>query len=397
MTTFCLYFGFGLVTPVVPLLARDLGASAALAGFAVAAFGVASFCFDLAGGRLSGRIGVRRAAAGGALLIGAAALLAGVSSSVGVLMASRFLTGAGSAIYVTTAMNILSRTTPPERMGRAMSTYQGAILLGVAVGPSVGGLLSSAAGLRLPFFLYAGVGVASALVSLALLPAELPPPRTAGGSSGRLGAAARDSAFLTALAVAFVVFILRQGVNSTAVPLYAHETLGLGRGQVGLALSVSALSNVLFLTHAGRLADRRPRGVSISLGLGATLVALALLGLWQSVPGLFAGMFVLGCATAYAGVTPAALVADVTPAASSATAMGVYRMAVDLGSVTGPLMAGVLTGTTGHAPAFLLMAVPALLTLAAALRLRDTRPAPLTPVPTPVPTAASPARTGSPR
>jgi MFS family permease len=183
----------------------------------------------------------------------------------------------------------------------------------------------------------------------------------------------RDGAFLTALGVAFVVFILRAGVNATAVPLYAHDVLRLGRGATGLALSVAAFSNFFFLPHAGWLADRQPRAAAIIVGLAAALVTLALLGLWQSVAGLYAAMVVLGIATAYAGVVPAAVITDVTPTIHSATAMGAYRMAVDLGSVTGPLAAGVLFAWLGVARAFLVMALPAAVMLTAALRLRDTR------------------------
>jgi DHA1 family multidrug resistance protein-like MFS transporter len=389
IATFCIYFGYGLVTPILPLFARALGAGPALAGLIVAGFGLASFSLDLSGGRLSGVIGARRTAALGAGMVAFASLLAALAPNVWVLLLSRLVTGAGSAVYVTTALTLIARTTAPERMGRAMSVYQGAILLATAIGPAVGGALAGGAGFRLPFLIYAGIGLATAGIAVRRLP-DLPRSRAAPGRDMREALPAlpgpgasttappfalvlRDGAFLTALGVAFVVFILRAGVNATAVPLYAHDVLGLGRGATGLALSVSAFSNFFFLPHAGWLADRRPRAAPIIAGLAAALITLALLGLWQSVAGLYAAMVVLGVATAYAGVAPAAVITDVTPTMHSATAMGAYRMAVDLGSVTGPLAAGVLFDWLGVARAFLLMAVPAALMLAAALRLRDTR------------------------
>lgn len=389
IATFCIYFGYGLVTPILPLFARALGAGPALAGVTVAGFGLASFSLDLSGGRLSDRIGAQRAAALGASTVALASLLAAVAPNVWVLLLSRLATGAGSAVYVTTALTIIARTTAPERMGRAMSIYQGAVLLATAVGPAVGGVLAGSAGFRLPFLIYTGIGLASAAIAARRLPhvPRASTPRGTGawdavpaapvpGSAPRMSpftVVLRDGAFRTALGVAFVVFILRAGVNATAVPLYAHDVLRLGRGATGLALSVAAFSNFFFLPHAGWLADRRPRAVAIIIGLAAALVTLALLGLWQSVAGLYAAMVVLGVATAYAGVAPAAVITDVTPAAHSATAMGAYRMAVDLGSVTGPLAAGVLFDWLGVARAFLVMALPAAVVLAAALRLRDTR------------------------
>ena len=375
VVTFCLYFGFGLTMPVLPLFARDLGASGAIVGLTVAAFGIASFSFDLAGGRLSDRVGVRRAAAGGGLIVLCSALVGWAAPNVWVLLLARLATGAGSAIYVTTAMNVLARTTPPDRMGRSMGAYQSALQLSIAVGPVAGGALAEALGFRPVFLLHAAIAGAGVLVCLRALPRALPrpEPRYGEGAAGGFSEVLRDGAFQTALAVAFVVFILRAGVSSTAVPLYAHEELGLSRGRVGLALALTALSNLIFLRHAGRLADRRPRAVAILVGLAATLLGLGLLAFWQTELGLYVAMVVVGCATAYAGVTPAVVITDVTPPAHSATAMGLYRMAIDSGNVAGPVAAGVLVGSAGTANAFLLMSLPALLTLAATFRQRDTR------------------------
>src|SRR5918997_3997612 len=76
-TTFLIYFGWGLTTPVLPLFGRELGAGEAAVGLLVAAFSIASFCFDIVGGRVSDRVGARRAAAGGALLVATGSVLAG--------------------------------------------------------------------------------------------------------------------------------------------------------------------------------------------------------------------------------------------------------------------------------------------------------------------------------
>jgi MFS family permease len=183
----------------------------------------------------------------------------------------------------------------------------------------------------------------------------------------------RDAAFLTALAVAFVVFVIRAGVTSTSVPLFAHEELGLSRGMVGIALTCSAASNLLWLPHAGRLADLRPRRVAVVLGLTAALAGLALLSVSNGLVLLLVAMFVLGIATAYAGVTPAAIIADVAPPARSGMALGTYRMAVDGASVLAPLCAGLIAAAAGFHGVFLAFMAPLALVLLAGLRLRDTR------------------------
>src|SRR5207302_11303827 len=138
----------------------------------------------------------------------------------------------------------------------------------------------------------------------------------------RLRRVLREPSRQTALAVALVVCISRCGVTSTTIPLYANEELGLGQGIIGLVLAVSAISNLAWLPSAGRTADRRPRRVATAIGLTAALGGLALLAAGTGVPGLFAAMLLLGVATAYAGVTPAAIITDVTPPTLSGTTLG---------------------------------------------------------------------------
>jgi len=69
-------------------------------------------------------------------------------------------------------------------------------------------------------------------------------------------------------------------------------------------------------------------------------------------------MIGLGICTGYAGVSPAAIIVDVAPPERSGAAMGVYRMGVDFGSVTGPLLAGQLAASISYRMTFLVLAVP---------------------------------------
>jgi MFS transporter, DHA1 family, multidrug resistance protein len=372
-TTFLIYFGWGLTAPVLPLFARDLGAGEAAVGMLVASFSVASFCFDIAGGRISDRVGARRAATGGAFLVGLAGVLAAFAPGFAVLLLSRLLAGIGSAFYVTTAMNVIARTTAPERMGRSMSIYQGAILSSMAIGPAIGGLLAELVGFRLPFALYGLCAFLCVIAAWRTLPARLPHPAKRAGGGDAFAAVLRDGAFITALAVAFAVFIMRAGVTSTTVPLYANEDLGLSQALVGLALTVSAIANLVWLPSAGRLADQRPRRVATMLGLVLALAGLALLASGSGPIGLYVAMLLTGSSTAFAGGTPAAIISDVAPPAQSGTALGMYRMAVDGASIVAPISAGIIAATAGYRAVFLTFMLPLLLVLAASSRLRDTR------------------------
>lgn len=372
LVTFCIYLGWGIVSPVLPLYASSFGVGSFDVGVLVASFSVTSLAFDLYGGRLSDRYGARRMACGGAVLVALTSVVAGAAPSFGILLLARALTGVGSALYVTAAMNVLARTTSPDRMARSMSYYQAAVMSGVAFGPSIGGLIAHLSNYRVPLYCYAGMAALCAAVSLFTLPAKLPAPIRR-GDSGDTGRLLRDGAFCTALALAAAVFVVRAGVLSTLVPLFAHERLGLSASAIGFALTVSALVNLLVLPHAGRLADRTHRKVAVLIGLIAGLAGLLVLILPAGVVLLYVGMIALGICTGYAGVSPAAIIADVAPAGRSGMAMGMYRMGVDFGSVAGPLVAGQMAAASSYRASFLVMALPLALMMVLALRLRDTR------------------------
>jgi MFS family permease len=373
VVTFFIYFGWGVIAPVLPLFGRDLGASEPAIGVLVAAFASASFCFDITGGQISDRLGARRTAVSGAVLVAAASVLGGLAPNYWVLLLSRLLSGVGSAFYVTTAMNIIARTTAQDRMGRSMSAYQGAILSGVALGPAVGGFMTQYIGVRAPFLVAGSLVAVCTVVAWRTLPVRLPVPEHIAGERPPFSRLLRNGAYLTALAVAFVVFVIRSGVTSTSVPLFATEDLGLSRGMVGVALTVSAASNLLWLPHAGKLADQRHRRVTVVVGLLAALAGLALLAVSSGVVLLLVAMFVLGIATAYAGVTPAAIITDVAPPAQSGMALGTYRMAIDGASVAAPVSAGIIADLSGFHGVVLAFMLPLALVLLVSLRLRDTR------------------------
>ena len=150
-----LMLGAGIISPVLPLYATEFGVSYAGAGALVSAFALGRFFFDYLGGALADRVPARWMAGGGAALTAVASLLCGTAQSYPMLIVYRALEGVGSAFYVTTAMAFITRTVTPAQMGRTMGFYQGMLLLGVSLGPGLGGYIAHVAGRRAPFFAYA--------------------------------------------------------------------------------------------------------------------------------------------------------------------------------------------------------------------------------------------------
>jgi len=58
-------------------------------------------------------------------------------------------------MYTTAAIVMLADISTPANRGRLMSYYQGSLLLGSGLGPTLGGFVAQYFGLAAPFFVYA--------------------------------------------------------------------------------------------------------------------------------------------------------------------------------------------------------------------------------------------------
>ena len=143
--------GFGLVTPVLPAYARSFGLDAASVGLVISIYGFARFLANVPAGQAAERIGRRPVLIIGTIITSVASALIATAGSLPFLLFYRLLTGLGAATVLTGGQIMVGDIATPERRGRMMSTYQGFFLVGVGLGPTPGGILADAFGVRAPF------------------------------------------------------------------------------------------------------------------------------------------------------------------------------------------------------------------------------------------------------
>ena len=142
ITSLVIMLGSSIISPGLPLYAREFGVSYAGAGLLVSSFALGRLAFDYVGGALADRMSPRLLTTAGALITAIAAFLCALASSFTWLVAYRAVEGVGSAFYVITIMALFARTVSAEQMGKAMGFYQSMILLGVSFGPTIGGIVA---------------------------------------------------------------------------------------------------------------------------------------------------------------------------------------------------------------------------------------------------------------
>ena len=138
--------------------------------------------FMVLGGRLGDLLGMRRVFLIGAVIFCVSTALAGAAQDIVWMIAVRATQGVGAAMMMPTAMAIVSAVSPHERRGSALGILAGASAFFAALGPVLGGLLTSI-DWRLVFLINVPLAALTILITLAPHAAALPGRRAAGRST----------------------------------------------------------------------------------------------------------------------------------------------------------------------------------------------------------------------
>lgn len=355
---------WGIVIPVLPLYVGTLTASASVLGAAVAVFGLGRLLINIPAGIATRRLDHRAMLVVGTLVVAASTLATGYVDSVEQLLWTRFVTGLGGGVVVTTGQTMLTQT-DPRRLGRTMSGLQAFQLAGGALGPALGGFLVGL-GVGVPF-LACGVGLAVLAVAAAVCP--LPDGRGRAAdvvpeSDPADGSSVWTRGLVAVSIVGFTVFFVRFGGQQFMFPVLAYDWAGITPAVLGVLITGSTVLNLLLVGPSGVLTDRWGRRRTV---VAATVaVGFCTLGFLGSASAVVFGVALVatGVAMAFTGPSTGAFLAESVPPAKRGTAVGIYRTAGDVAILLGPLCLGWLLEAGHVVPAILLLA---LVTLASAL------------------------------
>lgn len=378
---FLLMLGFSLVSPLVPTVVADFGISRAQGGLLLTSFALGRLSFNLIGGILGDRYGIRQLALASCIVTVAASVMAAFTDLYGVVLLARVVQGAGSGLYMTVTVGYVLRIAPAGHVAKLLSFHQTAILLAVTAGPGLGGVIAEFAGFRGTFLAYALFALSGVVPSIRWLPSTPPGGEdnkqlTAGQIKRERRASLRrllsHRSFIIVMAVGFIVFALRAGYGNTVLPLFAVERFGLSEAQVGLVLTAAAVGNLLVLLHAGRTVDDLGRrAVLVRSMIVLTLVTAAFHGMISPWIILLVS-FMLGAVKGYAAVVPHAVLSDLADPRVRNTGVAILRMTTDSGILVGPVVAGALVDSFGFATSFWTGLVAVALVTAISFGMRET-------------------------
>ena len=335
----------------------------------------------------------------GVFIIGSA--LCGFAPGLGWLIGFRALQAVGAALLQANSVAIIVLAVPKPSLGKAIGIQGAAQAVGLAFGPTVGGLLLAAGGWRLIFFVNVPFGLVGMVAAVLLVPrsrhlqdrvpfdwqgftlffpavvalfAAISFGNARGWTSPSIlgllvGGTVLVIAFLfrerrcpepmldlrlfgrsrfsTGITSGLLSYLVMFGVLFL-VPFYLERGVGLGSGQAGLELMVMPVALGITAPVAGRIADRvgaRPLTVG---GMACVAGALGALAVLRPTTGLFLALLAL-VGIGMGAFTPPnnAAIMGSAPPDQAGVVSGVLNMTRGMGTSLGLAITGLVFDQAG--------------------------------------------------
>jgi len=216
-----------IVNVALPTLVDEFDTTFAVSQWVVLAYLLTQATLTLGFGRLGDMMGKKPIFTTGFVVFTVGSVLAGLSPTIGWLIAARVVQAVGAAMIFALGFAITTEAFPPTERGRALGINGTMVSLGIMAGPIVGGLIIEATDWRWIFFVNLPIGIIGTITAVRFIPNTKP----AGGQHFDFAGAA---AFFLALLGFMLGLTLGQEAGFT------------DRGVLGL-FAVSVVSFVAFV------------------------------------------------------------------------------------------------------------------------------------------------------
>ncbi|RMG27625.1 MAG: MFS transporter [Gammaproteobacteria bacterium] len=367
--------GLFMILPIFMLHAADYaGATPALMGIAIGAYGMTQAFLQIPFGLLSDRIGRKPVIAFGLLLFAAGSALAALSHTIGLVIAGRALQGAGAVAAA--IMALAADLTRDEHRTKVMAVIGMSIGLSFSVALVAGPVLDAWLGIAGIFWLTAAL----ALLGILLLVFVVPTPvrsvvhRDAEPVPSQFARVLKDGALLRLDYGILTLHMILTG-SFTALPLVLRHRLELPvqhHWWIYLPVLLAAmLAMVPFVIQAEK--HRRMKPVFLLAIALVGLGELGLAGFSGSLAGVVGALFAFYLGFNILEATLPSLISRTAPPESKGTAMGFYSSAQFFGAFLGGALGGWIDGHYGEQAVFLFAAALAGLWFLVALGMKPPR------------------------
>lgn len=356
--------GSSAIIPVVPLVGLRLGLDVPQVALVATIAGVLAVVGPIPTGRAMSRIGERNGLiVGGGIacvaLVGclvAATTLTGTRPdqgpnwATGLFVGSIWLLALGDLTWDLGRQTYLAEEVPAHLRARAMTLFGGTMRIGRLVGPLLGALALSFAGIGSVFVIHLVAALACIVGVLLFITPRIREDEVV-GSPGEFVSpppAQNRAQILTPIVlVGIAVLILMAGRTNRdlLLPLLSSE-FGHSAQILSIVFAVTAAIEIALVVPAGHIMERFGRLAVLLPCLLAMGVAFLLAPLASGVGGLFLIGIVLSAGNGLGSGINKTLSADLTPSKDRASWLGVWNSLAGAGALVGPGLISAVTAAS---------------------------------------------------
>jgi len=358
LAVFIAFLGVGIIIPIVPIYAVDLGATGITLGLMIAAFSISQGILQPVVGSLSDRRGRKRFLVIGLSIYAAVGVTYTLAASVEHLILIRILHGIGAAMIMPIVMAYIGDLAPQGQEGKYMGMLNIAIFAGIGLGPVLGGIFRDTIGINSAFYAMSALTAASLGLVLILLPPDRS-DREIGLTAGLLTTLrqmlhnSRVVGMLLLRIASMIVMIPTMGF----LPILMDRLMGATGIEIGIVISTRTIVDAGLQIPFGRMADHYNKVALLLIGCSIASAALFVVPFANSflqLVGLFA---IIGIGEALIWPTLGAIAVEEGHHYGQGSMMGIFNMAMSAGILIGSLLAGSLMDLLGLKYVFYIVSV----------------------------------------
>ena len=351
--------GFGIVLPILPYFAQQLGAGGVGVGLLFGVFSGMQFLSTAFLGRWSDSVGRRPVLLITMLINAAGYLLFAFAGSYPLLFLARVVSGLASGNISVAQAYIADVSTPAER-SKAMGIIGAAYGLGMVMGPALGGLAADAWGHSAPGLLAAGLSVVNLVLAWRILPESLHQQHRRRHDLmdfSHIGDALKDPRLQALLLVWLIVPFAFTGFT-TIMPLHMGAVFGWQARELGIAFVVIGVTAAVVQGWGfGRLATRFGDHALLVVGTFGMAVAIAVVPFLPSALVITLWMAVIASANSLFAPAATGMVSILADPSEQGAVLGAAQALAALGRLAGPGIYGWGFDGVGARAAYLMVGV----------------------------------------
>ena len=362
LTLFTLTIGIGIISPVLPVIAKSMGAGGIAIGLIFSAFSISRLLFLPVFGKLSDRHGKRVFVLFGLFLYSILAMLYAFARNPEELVLVRLFHGMSSAMVMPVILAMVAEISPEGSEGKYMGIANRAIFLGMAFGPFIGGVVSDAFSESYAFF---SMSLLS-LVTLVIAFFTIPDGKSGKGETRGKNGMSRNVIFALLYRI---LNSIGRGSIMTFLPVYGY-LIGFTYTQIGILVFLNLIVSGVIQPYGGVFSDKKGFVMPVFLSSTASAVILYLIPVSSEFYTLALLSTSLGITSAFSLPAISGLIAHEGKIQGNVgSLMGFFSASKSLGRAFGPLIAGLVydLGGQGIEGIYLAFATASVLTFIAGL------------------------------